>query len=412
MSKEKIPHPAFSYLIYLGCAIAFCTIPFGSTTGRNIFYISSYIAFIAFCLNFRYLTSNKKNLVLPGLFLGVGLASVLWVAAFKQPGEFIDLYRSYTSTGKLQIATAFILLYALNERLCMQRAFIAVALTTGIVVNIYSLYQGLFLDISRVELNFDRATVVAYLITAINLVMLQAILMLKCRYRLWLYILAFMLTYSTVILTGTRAAMLVYPVVVGISILATKDLLSRRNKLALVTAVPILLIVSGLVFKPQIEQRIADFKTNLQLIDQPQIDNSIISRISMQIVSLKAGTAAPLGESAEKRGDTIRNIIAHEPQLYGVMPYINVHMHNELLETYSIKGVWGVLLLLSLYISLFISAFRPHRNALLLGVTASLFVYGLSDVIFFSTECTVIFCLAIIASVLSGKKKAAIKVKP
>ncbi|MCA4825841.1 MAG: hypothetical protein KJJ56_21030, partial [Serratia rubidaea] len=167
-------HPAFSYLIYLGCAIAFCTIPFGSTTGRNIFYISSYIAFIAFCLNFRYLTSNKKNLVLPGLFLGVGLASVLWVAAFKQPGEFIDLYRSYTSTGKLQIATAFILLYALNEPLCMQRAFIAVALITGIAVNIYSLYQGLFLDISRVELNFDRATVVAYLITAINLVMLQA----------------------------------------------------------------------------------------------------------------------------------------------------------------------------------------------------------------------------------------------
>ena len=46
MLKHRTPHPAFSYLIYLGCAIAFCTIPFGSATGRNLFYVSSYIAFI------------------------------------------------------------------------------------------------------------------------------------------------------------------------------------------------------------------------------------------------------------------------------------------------------------------------------------------------------------------------------
>ncbi|MNE42922.1 hypothetical protein D3C80_1370730 [compost metagenome] len=82
-----------------------------------------------------------------------------------------------------------------------------------------------------------------------------------------------------------------------------------------------------------------------------------------------------------------------------------MHLHNELLETYSLKGLWGSLLLLALYIGLFISSFKPYRNALLLGVTFSLFVYGLSDVIFFSTEGTAVFCLAIIASVLSVKKR-------
>lgn len=78
-----------------------------------------------------------------------------------------------------------------------------------------------------------------------------------------------------------------------------------------------------------------------------------------------------------------------------------MHLHNELLETYSLKGVWGGLLLLALYISLLFSSFRPQRNALLLSVSASLFVYGLSDVIFFSTEGTAMFCLALIAGVLS-----------
>ncbi len=61
MLKHRTPHPAFSYLIYLGCAIAFCTIPFGSATGRNLFYVSSYIAFIAVCLYPRYYFSNARK---------------------------------------------------------------------------------------------------------------------------------------------------------------------------------------------------------------------------------------------------------------------------------------------------------------------------------------------------------------
>ncbi|WP_199637582.1 O-antigen ligase family protein [Serratia sp. PAMC26656] len=402
--KETTPHPAFSYLIYLGCAIAFCTIPFGSATGRNLFYISSYISFIAVCLNVKYFVKNKRNLILPVLFFCVGMSTIFWMNHFKQPGEYINIYRSYMSTGKLLIATAFILLIALNERLCMQRAFVVVALATGIAVNGYSLYQGLWLDIARIEINFDRATVAAYLITAINLVMLQAILMLRSKYRIPLYIIGFLVTFSTLVLTGTRAAMLVYPVVIALSILATKNLISHKHKILLTASVPVLLLVSGFVFKSQIEQRIDDFKTNMKLVGTPEIDNSIISRLTMQRIGLRTGTMAPLGQSAEQRGEEIKAIVAKQPELYGVMPYINVHLHNELLETYSLKGVWGVLFLLALYVGLFVSSLKPHRNALLLGVTFSLFVYGLSDVIFFSTEGTAIFCLAIIASVLSMKK--------
>ncbi len=404
MLTEKAPHPAFSYLIYLGCAIAFCTIPFGSDMGRNLFYVSSYISFIAVCLHLKYFVRNKRNLILPVLFFCVGMGTIFWMNHFKQPGDYIDIYRSYMSTGKLQIATAFILLIALNERLCMQRAFIIVALICGLTVNGYALYQGLRLDIPRVELNFDRATVVAYLMTAISLVMMQAILMLQTRYRLMLYVLGFLLTFSTIILTGTRAAILVYPVAISLSLLATKDLVTRKHKIQLIALVPLLLLASGFVFKSQIEKRIADFKDNMQMIDQPQVDNSIISRLSMQVVAIRTGSEAPLGQSAEQRGEEIRAIVAQEPHLYGVMPYITVHLHNELLETFSLKGIWGALFLLALYIGLFVSSLKPYRNALLLGVAFSLFAYGLSDVIFFSTEGTAMFCLAIIASVLSVKK--------
>lgn len=405
MLSEKTPHPALSYLIYLGCAIAFCTIPFGFEVGRNFFYAASYLAFITIALNAKYFLKKKHNLILPVLFLCVGMATIFWMYYFKKPGEYINIYRSYMSTGKLQIATAFILLVALNERLCIQRYFVALALICGLAVNAYALYQGLILDIPRIELNFDRATIVAYLMTAINLLMMQAILMLRTRYRLFLYAIGFLITFSGLVLTGTRAAMLIYPVAVSLSLLATKSLVSRKHKIQLIAVVPLLLLASGLIFKSQIEQRIADFKHNLQMIDQPKIDNSIISRLTMQVVAIRTGSEAPLGQSAEQRGQDIRAIVAQEPRLYGVMPYINVHMHNEVLETYSLKGFWGVLFLLALYSSLLVSSFKPYRNAPLLGITFSLFFYGISDVIFFSTEGTVIFCLAIIMSILSVERR-------
>ncbi len=268
MFKETAPHPIFSYLIYLGCAIAFCTIPFGFDTGRNLFYVSSYISFIAVCLHLRYFLKNKRNLILPLLFFCVGMGTIFWMNHFKQPGEYINIYRSYMSTGKLQIATAFILLIALNERLCMQRAFIVVALACGLAVNGYALYQGLRLDIARVELNFDRATVVAYLMTAISLVMMKAILMLRTKYRIPLYVVGFLLTFSTLILTGTRAAILVYPVAICLSLLATKNLVTRKHKLQLVASVPVLLLVCGFAFKSQIRTARCRFQ-NQSANDRP-----------------------------------------------------------------------------------------------------------------------------------------------
>jgi O-antigen ligase len=113
---------------------------------------------------------------------------------------------------------------------------------------------------------------------------------------------------------------------------------------------------------------------------------------------------APLGQSAEQRGNEILALVAQRPELSGALPYTTVHLHNEFIETYSLKGIWGVVLLLALYLGLLLSALRPYRNALLLALTFSLFAYGLSDVILFSTEGTAMFCLAIILSVLSVKK--------
>lgn len=404
MLKEKTPHPTFSYLIYLGCAIAFLTTAFNSHTGMNIFYISSYISFIAFVMNFKFYTKNYKNLVLPILFFTVGMANILWVSHFKQPGDYINIYRAYTSSGKLLIATAFILLIAINERLNIREHLISIAILTGIAINVYAIYQGVWLNIERIELNFDRSTAAAYIITAVNLVFMYCIFLLKNRYRLYIYSIAFLLTFSSLILLGTRSAIIVYPIALGISILMSKGSLSRKNKVNLFLSFVVAIVLSGLFFKGNIEQRIEDFQTDLRHAGEPQRDNSIMSRLSMQKVGMQAGNAALLGQSAEQRADEIIAIITLHPMLSGVLPYISVHMHNELIETYSIKGIWGVTLLLALYLGLLRFSLRQNRNPMLLSVVLSLFAYGCSDVVFFSSEVTVVYCLAIIISILIIKK--------
>lgn len=401
--KENKPSSVWSYLTYLCCAASLITLPFFPDAGRDLFYLSGYIALLCFVFNFRYLTKNKTNLLLPSLFFGYSLITLVWLVAYKVPGDYIDIYRSYMNTSRLLIAASFILLLAINETLNLQRKIIGFCIAAGVIVNLYAFYQSIIMDYIRIELGFDRATIVAYILTAISLMMMQSILMLKSRYRLIFYVLGFMLSFAAIVFTGTRAAMLLYPLLIVLSVLANKDIISHRHKLIIILLLPLVLAICGFIFKDKIAKRIEDAQNNFATINVTQDDNSIFSRVWMQIIAIKTGNEAPFGQSAEQRAAEATAIIEKNPKLYNAQRYLTVHMHNEILETYSLKGIVGVVALLAIYLSLVVSAFRPERNAMLLAVSMALILYGLSDVLIFSTEATVIFSLAIIFSVLSSK---------
>ena len=402
--RQDTPHLFFSLLIFTGCAFAFLTAPFGGSFGRNVFYLTSYLALAGFIIHARYYLQEKKHLVLPVALFLVGLVSILWTTIYKQPCDYITLYRQYQSTGRLQIAASFLLLVTLNDQRIRQRTVLIAAMIAGLSVNGYALYQGIYLEIGRVELNYDRATIAAYILTAVNLVFIKSALLFRTRHKIWLFALLFMVTYTTIILTGTRAAMLAYPILVLIQVLFTKDVIQRKHKIILFTALPVLLVISALVFQSKIQARIQDLKDNIAMMHETQGENSIISRLSMQTVAMKTGATALAGQSAEERGEKAKALIRQNPSLYGAQIYLTVHMHNEVLENFSIKGLFGIVSLIGLYLSLIYSAFRPLRNPALLSVGISLIVYGLSDVIFFSTEGTLLYCLAIIFSVMIVKQ--------
>lgn len=405
--KSQGNHPAtlWSYLTYGCCAASLITLPFFPDTGRDLFYLSGYIAFFCFIFNLKYFTSNKKNLLLPALFFSYSFVTIIWLVIYKEPGDYINIYRSYMNTSRLIIATSFVLLLALNEKLDLQRKVIYFCIAAGVIINLYAFYQGVFLKAIRIELAFDRATIVAYMLTAISLIMMQSILMLKSRYRLFFYAFGFMLSFAAIVFTGTRAAMLLYPLLIGLSVLTTKSVISHRHKIIIILLLPLMLAVCGFIFKDKISKRIEDAQKNFQMIGVEDVDNSIFSRVWMQVIAIKTGNNSPFGQSAEQRAAEAIAIINEDPKLYNAKRYLDVHMHNEVLETYSLKGIIAVIILVAIYASLVMRSFRPERNPMLLGVSAALILYGLSDVLIFSTEATVIFSLAIIFSVLSIKNK-------
>ncbi|TPG57305.1 O-antigen ligase family protein [Ewingella americana] len=404
MIRRETPHPIFSYLIYFGCLVSFCTVTFNVDIGRNIFFVASYLAFIAFILNLKYYTRKVELLYAPISCIAVGLACILWIEAYKQPGDYITIYRAYMVTGKLLIATGFVLLISLNERIDFKKLLKTVVIALGLAANSYAIYQSIVNNQLRVELNFDRATIAAYVITAIDLVMLYSLLHINKKHRIILFTLGFAMCFITIIHTQTRAAIMMFPIISVIMFLCDKNI-NRQQKTISCVSILILILFSAFFLKGIIQQRVEAFKTDMNdmnELSQTQRDNSIGSRLSMYKVGIAAGNQHVLGQSAEQRSAEIATIVQQQPLLAGALPYTTVHMHNELIETYSLRGIWGCVLLIVMYVSLLLISLKSQKNTLLFAVTLSLIMYGLSDVLFFSSEATVIYGLAVIFSVLIG----------
>lgn len=401
MIRRETPHPIFSYAIYFGCLLSIFTVAFNWGSGRNILFIASYIAFISLAFNFKYYTRQKALLIVPVCFITLGLANLLWTEFFKKPDEYLDLYRAYFVTGKMLISTGFILIIALNEQLKVKKWILPALIALGVVVNGYAMYQSVHAQTIRIELNFDRATVAAYIITAVNILMLYSLLQIKSRFNAIFFSLGFLTSFVSIIHTETRAAILVFPVVSILMFTFSRNV-TKKQKYIYGAAVIILISLSSYFLKDVIEKRIEVFKKDMAQQSLSMPGNSVGSRIAMLKAGIAAGNLHPQGQSAEQRGKEIAALAVQHPELTDAVPYATIHLHNEIIDNYSLRGIWGVLLLLALHITLLILALKWQKNAALLAITLAMMAYGLSDVLLFSSEAAAIFGLATILSVLIG----------
>lgn len=377
---------------------------FDEKSSRISFFFSSYFA-IAGLVFFRP-SLKKWNVFFVLALVLLGSSKLFWFAIEYIGNPDFDIYNSYLATGKRLILAALIawFLLAYKERYRVRTAqlikgSLIVAFVVASGVGLYQYFTGL----QRVDFYQGRATDAAYMYSALAA---AVIFMLAKSSRLISLIQAgavFLLALYLVFLTGTRNVMLAFPAIVMVIGLLKFRHLGWKMLMAIVLAVG---IVTGASYNSVIKPKVS--ATEIQLALYERTNGNVVSSLSSRLAMWKVGAASfeqhPLGMSQEDRIVWFKQYVAEHHREKASLAFVNIHLHNEVIETASLQGIQGLVVLLLFYATMLLYARKSH-NPLLLATVLVVIFSGLTDVIFISREQSIFFPLIFILSALWHNEK-------
>lgn len=385
----------------LGCLAGLYLITLTEAFGRDLLFASSGILLLIGLVGKRDIRAPRQNLILTLALLSFSLTYLIWHFAFKQPGEFNIVYSSNFRTGKTLFLAALLVFVVSNNQIHVPAWLIsALLISAGIGISSYIIYDAYTTDSSRIQLKLKHATTAAFILTVFYILMLYALQHLKTVWRYAFMLVAFSLSFTAIIATGTRAAMIIYPLL-AFALFAV-DRHANKKLLIVMLAVSFALIATAaFMLKEKIETRVSDFESDIQLLEVNDTKTSMGARLAMFQAGIRAGLAAPLGQSAEQRASFIRDLIKQDPFYQGAELFLTNHMHNEFVEVFSERGIVGIIILAWFYVALLIAACRKGSfNSALLMITISMMAYGIADVIFYSREGYIVYLIAIVLCIV------------
>ncbi|MCW2483726.1 O-antigen ligase family protein, partial [Candidatus Symbiopectobacterium sp. NZEC135] len=242
-----------------------------------------------------------------------------------------------------------------------------------------------------------------YFMTFIGALSAQALLTLNVRYKYYLYLFHFLLVTSAIILTQTRAAIFVYPLI-GAMILLSEVRHNRRTLLKGVLGSIVTLTLCIALFHDTIHKRTSDLINDMRSYSQNNSQTSVGARFAMVQSGMDAGLAAPFGQSAERRAEDITALAQQTPAMRGAVSYLNVHLHNDAIEAFSLKGWPGALLIVLFYLALSYFSIFVLRSHFSIALLFALLMFGLSDVILFARDMLMAWLVTLcLGMTLTGK---------
>lgn len=385
---EKIKHRLYQLTLLLTLG-SIALVLASSGRQRELFYIAVYASIIGIIIEYKKITFRPFSIAYPILL--IGLLNLGWYFSYEYHNQGINIYSDYLGASKKLILGAILIFYIDRFKGYVADTNFRTALTfaTGLgftLASIYAFWQA-YHGMDRVEMATNRATLSAYLYSILSL---SFIFMLFLQRRKSVYLLAALLmlvSFGVILLTGTRAAMGLYLVMAAFLALYHFRKLHLKSIVAFVALAAALCAISYKpIIKPKIDQTLAEVTSYQQGVD----NTSLGSRFSMWTIGLQNGLAHPFGQSIESRSAWTTEYVKTHPHLAASLIYIDVHLHNELIEKYSLQGIPGVILLFFFFISLIYTAIK-RQNTLLLITTLFLALYGLTDVLLLSSEAVIYF---------------------
>ncbi|AIA69183.1 O-antigen ligase family protein [Pectobacterium atrosepticum] len=396
----------FSSLIYTSLIISLIAMIFDVKLASKIFNTIGIISAILLFINKREI--KKESMLIPLSILFLCVTNLIWEQLYKNSGsEIIGLYHSYHNVMKILFLGSSLTLFAMtfSSKHPLPKNVLNIIYTIPFFLILYYL-------LSEPEVRFsisDKiATSSAYMISFIGILTSQVILLKTEKRNLFFYFINHIIFFTIIVLSGTRAAILAYPLLSAI-VLIPAILKDKKINLKLIILYIMVNIVCLVACQKTIMSRSENLISDINMYNQSNSESSVGARIAMYRSGLTSFIHAPMGQSAESRQLDIQKQAEQNPSLSGAALLTGIHLHNELIEAISLKGIIGGMALLLLYASLFYFSSFILKDYALTSLTLSLVIYGLSDVIFYGKNATTVWIVTYCLSILLVKRNRGVQ---
>jgi len=403
--KQNKVQFALMQLLFGLCGIAFLSVIVSPNFSAKIFGIAGIVAVVIFMLDIKNFKKNDAFWLCLVLFI-IGICDLVWYKMYKVDfSPAINSYRAYLEVGKICLFGAFaIFVFVSKEQFKVGshkiHLFIAIALQIMIVV--YSSYQHFFLDSRRVTLSLAGgadATGAAYTIAFISFYIILVTQHSLSKWKELLILGHFFITFLILVATETRAAILTYPVIF-FGLLMIKFYKEKHIPWKGVAVFLIALLAGIFMMKDSLIQRYNDFDRDIVAYDKDVSATSVGARFAMWETGLVAAEENYFWQSTDERNRIIAQEVKKDASLKGALSHMQGHLHNEVVETLSLKGPSGLLLYILFVISFSWYALRKRKSIVLFAFLISLIMFGLGGVMFYSKTTPIAWMLTLIMSIV------------
>jgi len=382
-------------LLFLLITISISFFMYSGEITRNFFYIATYIAVLYFIYVTLRVDKKIKFYPVACTILLLGISKWLWVMLTVNHQYPLIAYH-YQISGKRLILASFIL-YAIEHNIhkwkiptLTVRTGIAIMTILFIVISVIRIIVYLKTG-ERMKINSDAPTSGAYTFTIFSLLVMYSLKYHALKHYRLICLIVMTLTFAVLAATETRSAIILFILISAGSIIYDFTKSSHTSKIIYGFAIAVLIIAavtSGHPYYNKVLTRFDNLQNEVTSYNDGERNTSVGARFSMWRAGVDAFKHHPFGQSADSRNALATTFIdEHEGGNPEALRNLQFHLHNDIIDTMSLQGIFGALIMVLFFAVLLLYPFRlvPKGYEFLL-LSVPVIYFSMGDTQFYNRE--------------------------
>lgn len=391
---------------YLFCFITLIVALINNNLSMKLYNITAVLGLLTLVSHGKPKNYRMEYWLLPLSILIIGVIDLIWYSMFKVDNSpFRATYHNYLNTAKIFIMGAFLTLLVLSSKIKIRKEIpLYIVYTLSFIIAGYAYYIKSITGLNRIDFGIGTATGAAYSIMFVGIVSAVSILYTK-RNHPALFILNIAAVFYALTLTQTRSSLLLLPIISTLSLVSCY-IKSPKKLFFSVIGFFIFLAISIVVFSKPIYNRYHEGMNDINQYSNNNSNNSLGARLAMYEIGFDIFSEEPfLMRSVEVRDQHMKELVKKHTYLSGALEFSNIHLHNEIIENASLKGMLGIFSIIFLYVSLFYTIYK-YKSLGLFAITLAIIGTGISDVIIWARSIPIIMICSIVLLLFIKRKRA------